>query len=71
MFAFHSSVAVVVTGPSFPPNAKPVVEVPAPPEPFLAVFKSFVSVQIEPFHDSVLPTAVVISPPKLQVQLCL
>ena len=48
----------------FPPKANAAVFVPASPIPYLAVFKSFTSVQLVPFQDSVFPTAVVVNPPK-------
>jgi hypothetical protein len=54
-------VFAILGGP--PPKAKAAVFVPAPASLCLAVFKSFNSVQLVPFQDSVFPTLTVVSPP--------
>jgi hypothetical protein len=58
----NSSVAAV-TDTILPPNPKAEVLLPAPAKVFLAIFKSFNSVQEVPFQDSVSPTAAVVIPP--------
>jgi hypothetical protein len=46
---------------------KPAVLVPAPARPDLAMFKSFTSDQLVPFHNSVFATETVVSPPKAKI----
>ena len=58
----HSSAAAVTGG--VPPAPTVLDVVPNPPDPYLAVFKSFCSAQLVPFQSSVFPTAVEVYPPK-------
>ena len=52
------------SGGGAPPKAKAEVVVPFPPSVILNVFKSLTSVQVDPFHFSVIATAVPVVPPK-------
>ena len=66
---FHVSVAPDLDPEISPPKPKAAaVESPKPAPLFLAVFKSVVSVQVEPFHNSFIAVAVgvveVAPPPK-------
>mgnify|MGYP003115186692 CR=1 FL=1 len=64
--AVNSSVATVGFG-SLPPKAIPAVLVPPPAKSYLDVFKSAISVQLDPFQDStiaVLGPLKPICPPK-------
>ena len=64
MLPFQSSVNA---GDTAPPKPKAAVLLPAPPKPFLAVFKSETSVQLLPFQDSVkflFPPVGLLNPPK-------
>jgi hypothetical protein len=45
----------VELGGTNPPKANADVDDPAPPKSYLAVFKSFVSVHIDPFHSVCYP----------------
>ena len=54
---FHNSVFAIKPG--APPKTTASVYVPEPAEEYLTVFKSLSSVQVDPFHVSVFPTAVV------------
>ena len=66
---FQSSVFAKKGGP-FPPKANAeVLLAPAPERTFLAVFKSFTSVQLVPLKDSVLATTGGVSPPKAKADV--
>ena len=60
MPAFHSSVAAKLAVVA-PPAAKAALAVPSPACPYLAVLRSFVSENTEPFHNSVFATSTVLS----------
>ena len=61
----HSSVAAV-TDPEFPPEHKPDVLEPEPPERKRGVLKSATSVQLVPLNDSVFPILDGVLPPKVK-----
>ena len=59
----HNSVAVAdADGEGPPAKATPNVVVPVPPKPYLAVLTSATSVQLVPFHCSVLATLLPLLP---------
>jgi hypothetical protein len=59
----QSSLSVFEEGPSVPPAAIADVCIPILDIAYLAVFRSFTSVQLEPSHDSVLATLPGLFPP--------
>ena len=63
--------SVCCLGDVFPPKAKAAVWVPAAAKDALAVFKSVVSVQAEPFHNSVFATGVGVCPPNTKPNVCI
>ena len=74
---FHSSVLAEGTvgggadgyGTPPPKAIAEVLDAPAPPAPTLAVFKTFTSVQLVPFHSSVLFVTEGVVPPKANAEV--